>query len=331
MKLREAIKGYLLDAKIEPQTPKHIAEKQRVLESRFATWCEQQGVADLADITTLLLKRFVVHLQESTISETDSRISKRGKRLSAVTVRDYTRMVRAFFAWCEREGYLDGRANPMRTIPRTKVPSYLIPAFSPQQMEALLAACDLTTPTGFRDHAVLLVFMDTGIRVGELCGLRLDGIYEDYLTVFGKNSKEREVGLSPATVRALWKYIHQYRPAVPEHEQHVFLTRFRTPLEPSMVWKILQHLGETAGIEGVRVSPHTLRHSFAKAWLSNGGELIKLSRVLGHTDIQTTQTYLKDFTARDARAEHTRFSPVAAHHLSRHTVRTPKPPKRRAP
>lgn len=330
MNIREAIKGYLLDAKIEPQTPKHIAGKQRVLETIFASWCEEQGATTLEQVTPTILKGFVVSLQERTISEHDSRISKRGKRLSPVSVRDYSRMVRAFFSWCEREGYLEGRNNPMRMVPQTKVPKYIIPAFTPQQMQDLLAVCDLDTAVGFRNYTMLLVLMDTGIRVSELCRLTLAGVHDDYLTVVGKGDattlgKEREVGLSPMTTRALWKYINQYRPAVSEQEQRVFLTRFKTPFDASYVWKVLREIGEDAGIEGVRISPHTLRHSFAKQWLANGGELIKLSRVMGHTDIETTQVYLKDFTARDARGEHTRFSPVSANRLGR---RNTKPTKR---
>jgi len=328
--IREAIKGYLLDAKIEPQTPKHIAGKQRVLEAIFATWCEEQGATTLEQVTPTVLKGFLVSLQERTISEHDSRISKRGKRLALMSVRDYSRMVRAFFSWCEREGYLEGRTNPMRMVPQTKVPKYIIPAFTPQQMQDLLAVCDLDTTVGFRNYTMLLVLMDTGIRVSELCRLTLAGVHEDYLTVVGKGDattlgKEREVGLSPTTARALWKYIHQYRPAVSEHEQRVFLTRFKTPFDASYVWKVLREIGEEAGIEGVRISPHTLRHSFAKEWLANGGELIKLSRVMGHTDIETTQVYLKDFTARDARGEHSRFSPVAIHHLGKSKHKGKKP------
>jgi site-specific recombinase XerD len=326
MNIREAIKGYLLDAKIEPQTAKHIAGKQRVLETIFAVWCEEQGATTLEQVTPTILKGFVVSLQERTISEHDSRISKRGKRLSPVTVRDYSRVVRAFFSWCEREGYLEGRVNPMRMVPQTKVPSYIIPAFTPQQMQDLLAVCDLDTAVGFRNYTMLLVLMDTGIRVSELCTLKLAGVHEDYLTVFGKGSKEREVGLSPTTARALWKYIHQFRPVVSEQEQRVFLTRFKTPFDHSYVWKVLREIGEDAGVEGVRISPHTLRHSFAKQWLANGGELIKLSRVMGHTDIETTQVYLKDFTARDARGEHTRFSPVSTFRLGRKSPNVKKRP-----
>jgi site-specific recombinase XerD len=267
--IREAIKGYLLDAKIEPQTPKHIAGKQRVLEAIFAAWCEEQGATTLEQVTPTILKGFVVSLQERTISEQDSRISKRGKRLSPVTVRDYSRVVRAFFSWCEREGYLEDRVNPMRMVPQTKVAKYIIPAFTPQQMQDLLAVCELDTAVGFRNYTMLLVLMDTGIRVSELCRLSLAEIHEDYLTVVGKGDattleKEREVGLSPTTARALWKYVHQFRPPVPEHEQRVFLTRFKTPFDRSYVWTVLREIGENAGIEGARISPHTLRSTFAK-------------------------------------------------------------------
>ncbi len=196
MKVREAIKGYILDAKIEPQTPRHIEQKRVILEERLLPWCEEHGAMDLAEVTPIILKGYVVHMQESTISETDSRISFRGRRLSPATIRDYLRIVRAFFTWCERESYLEGRANPMHSVPRTKLPQRIIHAFTPEQMDALLGVCDLDTASGFRNYTVLLVFMDTGIRVSELCSLRLAGIHDDYLTVIGKFDKEREVGLS---------------------------------------------------------------------------------------------------------------------------------------
>jgi site-specific recombinase XerD len=197
-------------------------------------------------------------------------------------------------------------------------------------MQDLLVVCDLDTAVGFRNYTMLLVLMDTGIRVSELCGLTLTGVHEDYLTVVGKGDattlgKEREVGLSPTTARALWKYIHQYRPPVSEHEQRVFLTRFKNPFDASYVWKVLREIGEDAGIERVRISPHTLRHSFAEQRLANGGELIKLSPVMRRTDIETTQVHLKDFTARDACGKHMQFSPVSANRLGRRNT----PPTKR--
>jgi site-specific recombinase XerD len=221
-------------------------------------------------------------------------------------------IVQAFFSWCEKEGLLDGHANPTKRVPRIKLPKKVIPTFTPEQMAALLDACDQSTALGYRDYAMLLVLMDTGIRVSELCGLTLEDVHEGYLTVFGKGAKEREVGLGPTASRALWKYIHLHRPrlANSEHERHVFLGYRGIPMLRNGVNQALERIGLRAGITGVRMSPHTFRHTFARGWLQNGGEIFKLSRVLGHSEMQTTQIYLRDFQSREARADHSQYSPV---------------------
>ena len=176
----------------------------------------------------------------------------------------------------------------------------------------MLDACDLSSPIGFRDYALLLILMDTGARFSELSNLRLSNVHEHYITVFGKGKKEREIGLSPTAEQVLWRYVHQFRSmlAKSEHAGHVFIGRAGKPLLRSGVYQALERIGELAGINGVRLSPHTFRHTFAVSWLANGGDVFKLSRVLGHTEMQTTQIYLKDFQSREARTQHAQFSIV---------------------
>ncbi len=241
------------------------------------------------------------------------------KPLSPLTIKGYMLIVQALFSWCEREGLLDGRPNPTRRVPRIKVPKYVIETFTPAQMAAMLDACDTDTALGFRDYAMLLVLMDTGIRVSELCGLTLNDVHDGYLTVFGKGAKEREVGLGPTAARALWKDLHQHRPHLinSEQERHVFVGYRGIPLLRNGVSQLVQRIGERAGISGGRISPHTFRHTFARGWLENGGEIFKLSRVLGHSEMQTTQIYLRDFQSREARVDHSQYSPVERHRLGR--------------
>src|SRR5262249_50256803 len=146
----------------------------------------------------------------------------------------------------------------------------------------MLDVCDVTTPLGYRNYTMLLVLIDTGIRVSELVGLKLEDVYEDYLTVFGKGSKQRQVGIGPTTVKALWKYTHQFRKARSEAERTVFVSRNGRRLVTPNMWTLVQRIGEQAGVHGLRNSPHTFRHTFAFNWLANGGDVYKLSRVLGH-------------------------------------------------
>jgi len=313
MLLMDATRGYMMDAQIERQSPGVIELKQQRL-GRFLDWCEDNGVTSLEAVTPNLVRAFVLHLQEEAL---DKRRGQGDRKLAPSTIRGYVKVVRAFFAWCKREGLLGGHEDPPARLPRVKVPQYVISTFTPDQMSALLAACDQSEPEGFRDYTMLLVLMDTGIRASELCGLKLEDIHDGYLTVFGKGEKEREVGLGPTAGRALWKYVHQHRKAKSEHERHVFLSYRGKPFDAVALWYIIQRVGEAAGVEGVRLSPHTFRHTFAKAWLANGGDIFKLSRVLGHTEVQTTQIYLKDFQSRDARVEHSQFSPVEQLRLGR--------------
>jgi site-specific recombinase XerD len=241
------------------------------------------------------------------------------KPLSLLTVKGYMLIVQAFFSWCEKEGLLDGRPNPTRRVPRVKAPRYIIQTFTPEQMAAMLDACSVETPFGFRDYAMLLVLMDTGIRAGELCGVQMDDVHDGYITVFGTGAKEREVGLGPTAARALWKYLHVHRPRLvhSDQEKHFFVGHGGVPLLRNDLGQALARIGERAGIEGVRMSAHTFRHTFARAWLANGGEIFTLSRVLGHSEMQTTRIYLRDFQGREARADHAQFSPVERNHLGK--------------
>ncbi len=320
MLIREAMNGHLMDAQIlsEGMSARYLELKKQRL-GYFVDWCEKQGATQLEQVTSNVLRAFILHLQSLKADELNPRKPTKDKPLSPLTVKGYMLIVQAFFSWCEREGLLEGRPNPTKRVPRVKAPRYVIETFSPAQMAAMLDACDMETPYGNRDYAILLLLMDTGIRASELCGLLVENIHEGYITVFGKGSKEREVGLGPNAARALWRYMHQYRSMLvkSDFEHHVFLGRDGSPLTRNGLYQALERIGQRANITGVRLSPHTFRHTFARAWLENGGEIFKLSRVLGHSEMQTTQIYLRDFQSREARIDHAAFSPVERLHLGR--------------
>ena len=123
--------------------------------------------------------------------------------------------------------------------------------------------------------------------------------------------KEREIGLHPDMSKLLWKYINRERGSFGVESDRVFLTS-KGPLTVSGVETIFDNIQKRAGITGVRVSPHTMRHTFSKRYLKNGGDLFKLSRELGHSGVQVTGAiYLGDFKSTDAREDHDRYSPLS--------------------
>ncbi len=316
MELCEAIKGYLLDGQVRGLTPKTLEWYRQKLQHVAAVLAQEQEITQLEAITPGHLRAFVLHMQQTKANENNPMKPTEEERLvSPLTVKGYVQVVRGFFAWCVEEELL--KTNPAQRLKLPKVPSYLITTFTPEQLQDMLAVCDMGTRLGFRDYTIMLLLLDTGIRVSELCGLTIEQVHEDYITVFGKGRKEREVGIGPEVRKLLWKYLAKYRrPASPELRQ-VFLNVRGQPLTINGVEQLLQQIKERAGIEGVRVSAHTFRHTFARMFLERGGEVYKLSRLMGHADVKTTEKYLKEFTSREARQQQARFSPVESLDLTK--------------
>jgi site-specific recombinase XerD len=98
--------------------------------------------------------------------------------------------------------------NPALRIKKPVGAKRIVRTLSMAHIDALFSSCDRSTPEGFRDFTLMLVLLDTGVRVSELCGMRLDSVREDHIKVFGKGAKEREVGTMASTTKYLWKYVN---------------------------------------------------------------------------------------------------------------------------
>jgi len=314
MKIDEAIKGYILDCKVRGRSHRTIEWYEQKLRF-FARWLdEEEEINSLDKVTIAHLRSFVLHIQSEQIGR--RAINRDGGnpiQVSPLTVKGYVQVIKGFFNWCQNEDLISH--NPAQRLKLPAVPDYMIPTFSPEHLKAMLEACDLSTTLGYRDYTLMLVLLETGIRVSELCGLRIQDVHDDYIRVVGKGNKEREVGISPDVGKLLWKYIHHYRKPANEQDACVFVNRYGQPLTPNGVEQLLIEVKRRAGIEGVRVSAHTFRHTFARMYLEQGGEIYKLSRLMGHSSVEVTEEYLKDFKVRAARQEHDKFSPVGALNL----------------
>jgi site-specific recombinase XerD len=307
MKLKDAIQGYMLRCQSKGLSSRTTEWYEQKL-TCFCKYVESQlQINDLATVTLWHLRAFVIAVQNGDANVVTLQPRKNGK-VADLTVKGYVQVLRGFFNWCVNEELI--KENPAAKLENPKVASYIIPTFEETQINALLGACDLKTSLGYRDYTMMFLLLDTGIRLSELCNLKLDDIYKGYIKVFGKGSKEREVGIHPETAQHVWKYVNKFRQPHDENERRVFLNRWGKPLTPSGIIQAINEIGKRAGLSGVRVSPHTFRHTFARMYLANGGDVYKLSRSLGHSEIGVTEEYLKDFKSRDARKDHESYSPV---------------------
>ena len=162
------------------------------------------------------------------------------------------------------------------------------------EVQQLLAAPRGTEPTALRDRALLEVMYACGLRASETIGLDVADVdlHEGFLRARGKGSKERLVPLGRQAIAAIDAYQRKGRPKLvgDRHEPKLFLNFRGGPLTRQGLYKIVQRHARDAGLSG-RMSPHTLRHSFATHLLAGGCDLRAVQEMLGHADISTTQMY----------------------------------------
>ncbi len=200
---------------------------------------------------------------------------------------------RMFFRLMVVEGVL--KENPADLLDLPLRPSHLPDVLTDDDITKIQATFDQSLPDQFRNNVIVEVLYGCGLRVSELVELKLSNIYEaeQCLQVFGKGGKERWVPINPCALDLLLTYIHHVRchqPMRPGQEKYVFVNRLGTKLSRQYVFMFLKQAVKDAGIRK-RVSPHSLRHSFATELVENGADLRSVQEMLGHVSLSTTEIY----------------------------------------
>lgn len=247
------------------------------------------GAGDPADVDVLLLRRFLAHL--------------RACGMGASTMRRKIAALRACFRYLERRGVV--RCDPAAELATPRMERRLPVVLKEREVAALLAGPVAGDPVGLRDRAVLELLYATGMRVGELCGLRLGDVDLRTQTarVLGKGARERIVPFGVPARAAVEEYLEGGRPAMlagaggprvarggAVARDALFFNRRGRPLSQRDVRGLLAGYRERVGIPA-GTSPHTLRHSFATHLLEGGADLRVVQELLGHVALTTTQAY----------------------------------------
>ena len=203
--------------------------------------------------------------------------------------------IRSFYKYLTLDGYMED--DPTVLLESPKLGLHLPDVLTVEEIDRIIAAIDLSKTEGQRNRAIIETLYSCGLRVSELCGLRLSDLYldEGFMRVEGKGSKQRLVPVSPRAVEELRRYFVQRAEMTnikPGHEDYVFLSfRRGTKLSRIMVFHFIKELVELAGVRKT-VSPHTFRHSFATHLLEGGANLRAIQLMLGHESIGTTEIYM---------------------------------------
>ena len=246
--------------------------------TRFAIFAITRGARSPVDVSARVLREYVYHLKDL--------------GLAPSSIRRNIAAVRSYYRFLLGEGVVVRDPSERLETPRRwrTLPEVLTVA----EVEKLLAAPTLDHPLAFRDRALLELAYGAGLRVSEWISLGVRDVMLDeaMVRVFGKGAKERLVPIGRSAIGATAVYLRELRPRLESGagQGRLLLNARGRPLTRMGAWKILRKYVDAAGITK-RVTPHTLRHSFATHLLEGGADLRAVQEMLGHADISTTQIY----------------------------------------
>lgn len=274
------IKNYQSYLKIERGLSKNTIDNYSFDLERLCTFLNENSI----NISPL-------HIDEYQIQQFIYAVSKE------VNARSQARIIsglKSFFSYLVFEDY---RADsPMELIEAPRLGRKLPDTLSVAEIDALIAAIDLSTPEGERNRAMLETLYSCGLRVSELVTLKISDLFfdEGFIKITGKGNKQRFVPISELTMKYISFYRNNVRVHVPIQkgfEDTLFLNRRGRQLTRAMVFTIIKSLAVEIQLEKI-ISPHTLRHSFATHLLENGADLRAIQMMLGHESITTTEIYV---------------------------------------
>jgi integrase/recombinase XerD len=245
---------------------------------RLGEFAASKGLADPVKVTRHHLRDHVYLLKDL--------------GLSAATIRRAVSAIRTYYRFLASEGRVTDDPSDRLAAPRRG--RVLPDTLSVAEVEALLAAPHVDEPLAWRDRALLELGYGGGLRVSELCGLLVTDLQltENLVRVFGKGGKERLVPLGRRVIGAVSVYLHTLRPTLDRgrSEGRLLLNARGQPLSRVGAWGIVKRAAKRSGSRK-RITPHTLRHSFATHLLEGGADLRAVQEMLGHADLSTTQIY----------------------------------------
>jgi integrase/recombinase XerD len=293
MKRRDLIREYVVYLQVEKGLAKSSLTSYGHDLARLRGWAEAHGKA-ADELTRADLRQWVADLSRAGLSPT--------------SVARIVSGARGWYKWL----LLDGHAtkNPAEDVDTPQKSSPLPRFLNDDETARLLNAPDATTNEGLRDRAILELLYATGLRVSELCGLKLADVDFEagLLTCEGKGSKQRRVPIGQSALGWLGRYRRGRARLRPGAWPNFFLNSRGGPLTPGAVAAMVKGYAQKLGLKNV--TPHKLRHTFATHLLQNGADSRSVQALLGHSDISTTQVYTH-ITNRQMRQTYDRFHPRA--------------------
>ncbi len=244
---------------------------------KMCSFLKESGIEDVKDVTSTSIRSYVLYMENA--------------KMSSATVSRSIASIRSFFLYLLERGEVTG--NPTEGIKPPKVEKKIPETLTIEEVSLLLDQPSGDTPKEIRDKAMLELLYATGLRVSELISLRMSdlNLSLSYIECHDR-TKSRIIPIENAAKYALTRYLTEVRPTMCAGSEYLFTNVKGDEMSRQGFWKLLKAYAKKAGIDK-DITPHMIRHSFATHMVSNGADLASLQEMLGHSDISTTQVYLK--------------------------------------
>lgn len=297
MELRQAKKIFYIAKKSENVTGRTLETYEEVLPKFFEYLVQEDNIFDVTEVDTSHIQGYLITLQE--------------KGLRGITMHKHFRNLRTFFLFLHQEDYIT--RNPIKNVKPPKPEQKEMRTFNAKEINKLLNGFDRNSFIGLRNACIMAMFFATGMRKSELVKLTLAdvNITNDLIRIDGKGNKERFTPIGRVLRRLLIQYLRAREEFLEgDNSNQLFVTvRASRKMTGSCLSILFRKLKKELKIEGERVSCHTMRHTFAKNYLLNGGDVFSLQKILGHADIATTRKYI-NLNDGELKIQHAKYNPL---------------------
>jgi site-specific recombinase XerD len=304
----ELVRRYAQSNRADGKSPKTILWYREMLNQLLEYLNARQNPSYIATFTMDTVREYILYLRQRPKFRGHPYTPEQIKLLSPRTVQCHVRALKAFSSWLFAEKYTVD--NRLRNLKLPKAPANMVEPLTPEEVRIIISNIDKNSPSGLRNHAMLLTMLDGGFRASEEANINLGQVNFEggYIKVLGKGSKERIVPIGKVTQKALWQYITLSRPKpIIDDCDKLFLSSCGCPITVNTIKLLFSRLARISGVR--RLHAHLCRHTFAINYLLNGGDIFSLQQILGHTTLEMVRHYLH-FTTAQVTALHHKYSPM---------------------
>lgn len=290
----ELLHSFILDCKAKNLSPLTLRAYQDSIQQMKEAFEKQNVPLNIYKLTSREIKNYFIAF-----------LIDQGR--SDNTVNSRIKGIKQFLRYLFTEGWIT--KNIADEIHVVKAEKLMVQTFTKEQVAALLEQPDRKTFTGIRDYTMMVVLFETGMRISELCRLKLGDLFfkeQEIRIMKGKGGKARRVPFQQTCAKIVRKYLDLRGDL---ETDMLFVNISNEGISTRALQDKMHDYGKAAGIQGVRVSPHTFRHTMAKFYILNGGDPFTLRRILGHATLDMVEYYVELFSS-DIKQQHKKFSPV---------------------